>query len=101
MTLVRKKIHINPVTLGEMVHELYDVESGEDSTLEADPDLKRSTKTCQGVGKMLTLYIKLHNKERASAVQTPLDKLFMSKYLSSQFFRYLKLRSTKHFFYSF
>lgn len=62
-----------------MVHELCDIETGEDSTVEADPDLERSTTICQGVEKMLTLYIKLHNKKRASAVQTTLDKLFKSK----------------------
>ena len=56
MTAVRKKTHINPVTLRETVHELCDTESGEDSTLEADPDLERSTTICQGVEKMLTLH---------------------------------------------
>ena len=52
----KKKTHINPVTLRETVHELCDTESGEDSTLEADPDLERSTTICQGVEKMLTLH---------------------------------------------
>lgn len=62
-----------------MVHELCDIESGEDSTVEADPDLERSTTICQGVEKMLTPYIKLYNRKRASAVQTTLAKLFKSK----------------------
>lgn len=63
------KPHMKGINLREMVHKLHYIISAEDSKLGADPELKGGMTICQRVEKMLSLYIKLHDKGVPIVVQ--------------------------------
>lgn len=54
----QKKLHVK-----ENQKIFRDIESAKNKMLEANPNLERSMKICQGREKMLSLHFKLHHEE--------------------------------------
>lgn len=64
-------------TLKEYLELFHDIENAEDRMLEANADLERNMKICQGIKYMLTSYRTFYEeKKKASTVLATFDNIY-------------------------